>query len=154
MWFGNRISSPIHLTTVTIPIQNQKCLKNASNFPLAIWSAAETLSSLQMHSPAAQNNSVFAGTAIQAPRTNSIKKSPSFTIFLLPIHKFRGAGLSEEQCLCVNCPVVNKIHKYEICVVLGCVFCVFKDFLFWIGIVKVVRWIGLEILIPKHMQKS
>ena len=30
MWFGIRISSPIHLTTLTIPIQNKKCLKNAS----------------------------------------------------------------------------------------------------------------------------
>ena len=42
-----------------MPIQNKKALKtqkNASednNFPLAIWSAAEILSSLQMHSPAA-----------------------------------------------------------------------------------------------------
>ena len=34
MWFGNRISSPIHLTTVTIPIQNQKCLKNAKTHPI------------------------------------------------------------------------------------------------------------------------
>ena len=58
------------------------------------------------------------------------EQSPSFTIFLLPIHKFRGAGLSEEQCLCVNCPVVNKIHKYEICVVLGCIFCVLRHVLF------------------------
>ena len=29
MCFGIRISSPIHPTTLTIPIQNQKCLKNA-----------------------------------------------------------------------------------------------------------------------------
>ena len=29
MCFGIRILSPIHLTTLTIPIQNKKCLKNA-----------------------------------------------------------------------------------------------------------------------------
>ena len=29
MWFGFRISSLIHLATLTITIQNQKCLKNA-----------------------------------------------------------------------------------------------------------------------------
>ena len=31
MCFGFRISSLIHLATLTLPIQNQKCLKNAKN---------------------------------------------------------------------------------------------------------------------------
>ena len=33
-------------------------------------------------------------------------------------------------------------------------FAFLRHFLFWMGIVKVVRWIGLKILIPKLMRKS
>ena len=45
--------------------------------------------------------SVFAGTAIQAPRTNSRKRAQASPFFFSPFTNFRGAGLSEEQCLCV-----------------------------------------------------
>ena len=54
------LESEFRAQFITIPIQKKICLKNAKNasedhyFPLAIWSEAETLSSSQMHSSAAQ----------------------------------------------------------------------------------------------------
>ena len=112
---------------LSIPIQNQKCLKNTknasedNNFPLAIWSAAEILSSLQMHSPAAHLSlpallSKHHGQTVE-------KRAQASPFFFSPFINFREAGLSEDQCLCVielggSSPVPQSF-----------VFCVFKAFL-------------------------
>ena len=44
-------------------------------------------------------------------------------------------------------------HTWQHCYVRACVFGVFRHLIFWIGMFKVFRWFGLEILIPKHMWK-
>ena len=103
MWFGNRISSPIHLTTVTIPIQNQKCLKNTKKrirgqqfSPCHLKCSRDfvVFTNAFTGSP-----SEFAGTSIQARRTNSRKRAQASPFFFSPFTNFREAGLSEEQCL-------------------------------------------------------
>ena len=100
MCFGIRISSPIYLTTLTIPIQNQKCLKNASEdntySPCNLKCSRDfvVFTNAFTGSP-----SEFAGTSIQAQRTNSRKRAQASPFFFSPFTNFREAGLSEEQCL-------------------------------------------------------
>ena len=155
MCFGIRISCLIHLTSLTIPIQNQKCIKNAknasedNNFPLAIWSAAETLSSqtslllwnLWMGRRKMVKLGLFLPTVCPWCLDSSAGK-----------HRFglgcRWMHLQRRQSLGCTLNGKGKIA------VLRRVFCVFLGIWFWMGIVKVVRWIRLKILIPKHMRKS
>ena len=83
-----------------------------NNFHLAISSEAKTLSSLQMHAPAAQTKSVLAGTAIQAPQRNSRQQSPSFTLLLLPIHESKTSRLVWGTVLVCDCVVSLIIPPY------------------------------------------
>ena len=169
MCFWIRMLSQIHLTNLTIPIQNQKCPKNKKNackdnhFPLAIWSAPKTLSSLHMHTPAALNKSVLAGTDIQAPQRNSRQQSPSFTLLLLPIYESETSRLVWGTVLVFDCDVSFIIPPYfqsPIKLFLG-------HFWFWMVYWVLLGWLdesgspihlttrfGLKILIPKHTGES
>ena len=105
MCLGIRISSPIHLTTLTIPIQNKNALKRKKThpmttiFPLSFEVQPRLCRLYKCIHWQPKPNLCLPALLSKHHRRTVEKKSPSFTIFLLPIHK--GAGLSEEQCLCV-----------------------------------------------------
>ena len=68
--------------------------------------------------------SEFTGTSIHLRRT--IKKAQASRSFFSPFTYIRETFLSEEQCFCVIV-MFHRIHNYEICVVLRCIFCLFDS---------------------------
>ena len=154
MCFGIRISSPFHLNTLNIPIQNIKCPKNTKNacadiiFSPAIICEAWTVSSLHKH---AKPNlcdrqcypwiTLFGAMLCAGICDQRWKWLQSFVI----------SSSKHEMCFHVFHP---SSLTWQHCYVRACVFGVLGHLIFWIGMFKVFRWFGLEILIQKHMWKS
>ena len=110
-WFISPLSQYPFRIRSALKIKKKNTCKD-NHFPLAIWSAAKTLSSLHMHTPAALNKSVLAGTAIQAPQRNSRQQSPSFTLLLLPIYESETSRLVWGTVLVFDCDVSFIIPPY------------------------------------------
>ena len=113
MCFGIRISSPIHPTTLTIPIQNKKCLKNAKK-------CIRGQQFSPCHLKCSRDFVVFTNAFTGSPKQFCVcrhcypsttdeqykKRAQGSPFFFFPSHpipftNFRGAGLSEEHCLWV-----------------------------------------------------
>ena len=156
MRFGIRISSPFHLNTLNIPILNIKCPKNTKNacadiiFSPAIICEAWIVSSLHKHAkPNLSMNHIVRCNALCWDMWSKMKVITEFCYFFFK--EWNGVP-------CVS-PIVSPSfqsskHTWQHCYVRACVFGVFRHLIFWIGMFKVFRWFGLEILIPKHMWKS
>ena len=153
MWFGFRIPSPLHLSTFQIPIQNLKCPKNAKN----AW-----LFNMQ------EEEGWISGSARLCLRLQILLTGLAAMFLLLNmIHIWGMVTIGEQVCSFttlfmlwgINCwckdDTDQRRHSLgftldrwrESPAFLG-------DLQFWMGIWNVLRWNGLEILIPKHMWKS
>ena len=153
MCFGIRIWSPIHLTTLAIPIQNQKCLKNAKKrireqhiFHICVFCSEQG----NLHTETAAFFYHF-----QNGRKYSVINIAPFGIdhILCPANQ-------RAHLLSLGCQWMHLWRRQSLGFTsngkgkIGCVFAFLRHFWFWMGIVTVVRWIGLEILFPNHMPKS
>ena len=151
MCFGIRILSLIHLTTLTIPIQNPKCLKNAKThprttifpLPFEVQPRICRLYKCIHRQPKLRRCALwFAGH-----RMWSIPKGAILmTEYFLSILNEKKAAVSVCKLPCSE----QNTQIWNMC----CPRVRFLPFWFWMGIAKVVRWIGLQILIPKHIRKS
>ena len=162
MCFGIRISRPFHLNTLNIPIQNIKCPKNTKNacpdiiFSPAIICEAWTVSSLHKHAKPNlcdwQCNpwiTLFGAMLCAGICDQRWKSLQSFVISSskneMGFHVFHPSSLLHFRAQSTHDSIVMSAHAFL--VFLG-------HLIFWMGMFKVFRWNGLEILITKHMWKS
>ena len=148
MCFGFRISSLIHLATLTIPrirsgLKTPKMQAGTHHFHLKCSEDFVVFTHAHTAGLVVQTKSVFAGTAVQAPLRNSA------CVWLWWI-TFNQTFFSESEVnpQGLNCTSNgNGGSPLAFLAFLG-------HFWFWMGIVRVARWIRLKILNPKHMQES
>ena len=153
MCFGIRITSPFHLNTLNIPIQNIRCPKNTKIvcadiiFSPAIICEAWTVSSLLNHAK---------------PNLCDRQCYPWITLFGAMLC----AGICDQRWKWLQSFVISS-SKHEMCFHVfhpssllhfraqsQRFWCFLGVLIFWMCMFKVLRWNGLEILIPKHMWKS
>ena len=149
MCFGIRISSPFHLNTLNIPIQNNKCPKNAKN------ECADTSSSPQ---PLLYDNNNIR-----------LKQLIDYAYLWVPILDVQGPswvpmswkigslfGPFKDRLQWMKKRPRSLIRGTHDSIVMSAhAFLAFLGhLLFWMGMFKVFRWNGLEILIPEYMWKS
>ena len=154
MWFGIRILSPFHLGTIQIPIQNQKCPKNAKN-------ACADMTMLP-------SGSVFSDPfQVLSTLERCCFFSFSFSIIAIFHNIFQALSWTKMYVTFSSkvCPgsAYIKIFATEMSyfmtawggVMSAHGFLVFLGhFWFWMGICIVPRWNGLKILILRHMWKT
>ena len=153
MCYGIRISSPFHLATQIVSIQNLDCPKNAENACAALF--------LEWSSIHVKWSSIFAKFSsmnvefIQHP----YQTSPIFIKCLLREVKFRESKVI--KCMNIICIKFSFLiaepwlpsstwsgdKNHSVHAFLG-------QLRFLMDTIWVSRWNGLKILIPKHMGKS
>ena len=147
MCFGIRISSPFHLATLILPIENHKCPKNAKN------ACADALISPHWWWPGFQLINHFSGEesfkSMNFHLTSWTGGVPCLcwggSTLLYTLIEVTWRSETIVMSFDENKPISASAHAFL--AFLG-------HLLFSMGNIKVARWNGLKILIPKHMWKS
>ena len=149
MCFGIRIPSPFHLATLILPIANHKCPKNAKNacadVLIGLFSSKDiTIASLLQVTSISIYNSV---RPLQQRQGTPPVQEVKWKFIDLKVK------LSSPERWLISCKPGH--HQWGDISASAHAFLAFLGHLwFAMGNIKVARWNGLEILIPKHMWKS
>ena len=156
MCFGFRISSPLHLSTFQVPIQNLKCPKNSKNAWVLLLRG-----SLLRH-PGPEGKFLSFGSLFWAPRVPVCPSQDNTDNTV-------SGNETSDHLLCADiCRTLETIFmgqrqhrsqttqfKLQTAGEKVFAFLVFLlHFKFWMGIWNVLRCHGLKILNPKHMWKT
>ena len=154
MCFGIRILSPFHVATLILPIENHKYPKNTKIacadaliglFCGQFSSKENTIASLL------QVTSISVYNTVRSPQQRQGTPPVQEVIWKLKIHWFETFFTWE---------VVDQLQAWAppdqgaISASAHAFLAFWGYFWFSMGNIKVARWNGLEILIPKHMWKS
>ena len=151
MCFWIRISGPFHLNTLDIPIQNIKCPKThvqTSFSPQPLFVKLE-LCRLYASMP---NPICVTGSAILHESHYSVrcfvlgyvfKDDSDYRVLIFLPQSMKCASM----CFTHHHSFISEPATEGFLMFLG-------HLIFWMGMFKVFRWKGLEILIPKHTWKS
>ena len=152
MCFGIRILSLIHLTTLTIPIQNQKFPKTQKThamttiFPLP---CEMQLILCRLRNSACVCSWCFTyHPTLFSESKNANPQWVTWSSFKDICDVKHSWTLFPKGSLFRTFVMVGKMLSLHV------FFAFLGHFWFWIGIVRVVRWIRLKILILKHMRES
>ena len=146
MCFGFRISSPFHLDTLNIHIQNIKSPKNAKNACADVQFSPKFLQTIE---------STFSNIYFSAGNTWVEQKAARTTKFSQPNLFLSNTMLVlNKASLLLNVLSIVWRNLGENCTSAHAFLAFLGLLIFWMGMFKVSRWNGLEILNPKHMWKS
>ena len=137
MWFGIRIPRPTHLATSITPIQNHKDPKNAKNTCANI----QIIPLLQIIGFCAQ---------IQFRFITALGERKVMYISAGQLRLGLGCQCKDDTAQpslgwLVSAKYLRSVHTFS---------AFLRHFRYLMGIIKVPRWSGHEILIPKHPWKS
>ena len=146
MWFGIRISSSFHLGTLQIPIQNIKCPKNAKNADIIILPSVSLFGDIRWP----WKSSVGECTVV--PPYSRLREERGQSTGQHFGHWLWSKSLAIELQVLIKLDEVwngweNMMSGHAFSAFLG-------HLIFRMGMFKMFRWNGLEILIPKHLWKS
>ena len=158
MCFGIRFSNPFHLATKIISVQNPNCLKNAKNawadmiFILAFRSEAWAVLSLHNYIYLIHVITLNSQNITDFKSKQLMKMADDMDLECIP-HLWKRIPHLWKRFLIYGRAI--HIHlkplKHH---VRACLFAFLWQFGFWMDIILVARWNGLENLILKHMWKS
>ena len=153
MCFGFRISSPLHLSTFQIPIQNFKYLKNAKNAWLSLQLSEIKLELCGLW--------FVSAPAVYSPKHEKCGKATHLLTIPQMWIMFSSKNIAANPVSSIwrrkQRRAEPEIHpsSSSSCILKSHAFLAFLGhFKFWMGIWNVLRCNGLGILNPKHMWKS
>ena len=151
MCFGIRISSPFHLDSLNIPIQNIKCPKNTKNACADIISPPAII--CEAWTENIQLKQLIDYAYLWVPILDV--QGPCWVPMPSKIGSLSGPYFKDRLPWLKKRPRSFRRGTYDNIVMSAHALLVLLGHLiFWMGMFKVFRWNPLEILIPKHMWKS